>query len=130
MVFNDSVHAAAPLTEAHSISEVASKPRSGEDAIVVVGTACRLPRNSATPDTLWDFIERSSIAHNELPETRFNLKAHSDKSRKPHTLRSPGGMFLENIDLKDSMLGSLTPESMPLLWIPSSAKSWKWCMNV
>lgn len=101
MVFNDSVHAATPRTEAHSISEIASKPRPSQDAIAVVGIACRLPGNSTTPEALWNFIERGSIAHNEPPETRFNLRAHFDKSRKPHTMRSPGGMFLENIDPKD-----------------------------
>jgi acyl transferase domain-containing protein len=101
MVFNDSAHAAAPWMEAHSKSEATSKPSSTQDAIAVVGIACRLPGNSNTPDALWDFIERGSVAHNEPPKTRFNLKAHFDKSRKPHTMRSPGGMFLENIDPKD-----------------------------
>lgn len=101
MVFNDSTYAAAPRMEAHIVSEIASNPNSAQDAIAVVGIACRLPGNSNTPDALWDFIERGSIAHNEPPETRFNLKAHFDKSRKPHTMRSPGGMFLENIDPRD-----------------------------
>lgn len=101
MVFDDSAHAAVPRMEAHGKSEATSKPSSTQDAIAVVGMGCRLPGNSNTPDALWDFIERGSVAHNEPPKTRFNLRAHFDKSRKPHTMRSPGGMFLENIDPKD-----------------------------
>lgn len=69
--------------------------------IAVIGMACRLPGNSNSPEDLWTFLQQGGCANNEAPETRFNLKTHFDGSRKPHTLRSPGGMFLENIDLRD-----------------------------
>ncbi|KAK5992001.1 Highly reducing polyketide synthase [Cladobotryum mycophilum] len=69
--------------------------------IAVVGMACRLPGQSRTPKSLWDFIERGGIAANTPPESRFNLEGHYDGSKKPHTMRSPGGMFLEYIDPHD-----------------------------
>src|SRR5271169_3909151 len=72
-----------------------------QEPIAVVGLACRLPGDSNSPTALWEFLKRGGIAHNEAPESRFNLKGHHDGSRKPKTMRSPGGMFCESIDPKD-----------------------------
>jgi acyl transferase domain-containing protein len=72
-----------------------------QDPIAVVGLACRLPGNCNSPTALWDFLERGGVAHNEAPKSRFNLASHHDGSKKPKTMRSPGGMFLENIDPQD-----------------------------
>ncbi|KAE8392501.1 hypothetical protein BDV23DRAFT_192476 [Aspergillus alliaceus] len=57
--------------------------------------ACRLPGHSTTPKKLWDFLERGGIAANDTPSTRFNLSA------KPKTMRTPGGMFIEDADPRD-----------------------------
>ncbi|KAL9004072.1 MAG: hypothetical protein Q9180_009863, partial [Flavoplaca navasiana] len=75
-----------------------SKQQYVQEPVAVVGMACRLPGNSNTPAALWDFLERGGSADNEAPETRFNLKNHHDGSKKPKTMRSPGGMFLENVN--------------------------------
>ncbi|KAJ5961308.1 uncharacterized protein N7479_008458 [Penicillium vulpinum] len=69
--------------------------------IAVVGMACRLPGHSTTPKKLWDFLERGGIASNDTPSTRFNLAAHHDGSKKPKTMRTPGGMFIEEADPRD-----------------------------
>ena len=66
--------------------------------VAVIGMACRLPGESDSPHKLWEFLERGGIARNEAPESRFNLRTHHDGSKKPKTMRSPGGMFLENVD--------------------------------
>ena len=71
-----------------------------QDPIAVIGMACRLPGNSNSPQDLWALLQQGGCAGNEAPESRFDLKNHFDGSRKPHTTRSPGGMFLENIDLR------------------------------
>ena len=78
-----------------------SKTAYSQEPIAVIGLACRLPGNCNSPDALWNFLERGGVAHNEAPESRFNLKTHHDGSRKPKTMRSPGGMFLEDIDPQD-----------------------------
>ena len=70
-----------------------------QDPIAVVGVACRLPGHSKSPQALWEFIHRGGIASNETPSSRFNIKGHYDGSQKPLTMRTPGGMFLEDIDL-------------------------------
>lgn len=68
--------------------------------IAIVGVACRLPGHCTTPHKLWDFITAGSIANaNSVPESRFSIDGHYDGSLKPHTMRSPGGMCLEDIDL-------------------------------
>ena len=74
------------------------KPQYVQDPVAVVGMACRLPGDSNSPHALWEFLERGGCAHNEVPESRFNLRGHHDGSKRPKTMRSPGGMFLENID--------------------------------
>jgi acyl transferase domain-containing protein len=78
-----------------------SKATYSQDPIAVIGLACRLPGNCNSPDALWNFLEQGGVAHNEAPESRFSLKTHHDGSRKPKTMRSPGGMFLENVDPQD-----------------------------
>ena len=69
-----------------------------QEPVAVVGMACRLPGDSNSPAALWNFLERGGSANNEAPESRFNLNTHHDGSKKPKTMRSPGGMFLENIN--------------------------------
>ena len=79
-------------------SNVTVRQQYVQDPIAVVGMACRLPGDSNTPAALWSFLERGGSADNEAPKSRFNLKAHHDGSKKPKTMRSPGGMFLEKIN--------------------------------
>ena len=93
-------NSALPQTMANFIAPK-SELKGARDPIAVIGMACRLPGNSNSPQDLWAFLQQGGCARNEAPESRFNLKNHFDGSRKPHTLRSPGGMFLENIDLRE-----------------------------
>ena len=69
-----------------------------QDPIAIVGLANRLPGDNNSPSQLWKFLERGGVAQNDPPESRFSLQGHYDKSLKPHTMRTPGAMFLENID--------------------------------
>jgi acyl transferase domain-containing protein len=88
-------------TVQNGTSSSSEKQRFGQEPIAIVGMACRLPGHSTSPKKLWDFLERGGIASNEAPETRYNLKAHHDGSKKPKTMRSPGGMFIEDVDPRD-----------------------------
>jgi acyl transferase domain-containing protein len=72
-----------------------------QEPTAVIGMACRLPGHSTTPGKFWEFLERGGIAANETPPTRFNLSAHHDGSKKPKTMRTPGGMFVEEVDPRD-----------------------------
>ena len=69
--------------------------------VAVVGFANRLPGESDNPTKLWELLERGGVAGNEPPPSRWSLKGHFDTSRKPHTIRTPGAMFVENVDAAD-----------------------------
>ena len=80
------------------ITNHAVKQQYVQEPVAVIGMACRLPGDSNSPAALWNFLERGGSADNEAPESRFNLRTHHDGSKKPKTMRSPGGMFLEKIN--------------------------------
>ncbi|KAI5862010.1 reducing type I polyketide synthase [Durotheca rogersii] len=63
--------------------------------------ACRLPGHCHTPKALWDFMKAGGIAKNDVPKSRFSLDGHYDGSKKPYTMKTPGGMFLEDVDPAD-----------------------------
>ncbi|KAL6817690.1 reducing type I polyketide synthase [Trichoderma camerunense] len=67
--------------------------------IAVVGMACRLPGHSNSLQSLWEMLERGGIAKVTPPQSRFNLSGHYNGTGSPHTMKSPGGMFLEDIEL-------------------------------
>ncbi|KAK3984635.1 hypothetical protein QBC44DRAFT_10438 [Cladorrhinum sp. PSN332] len=71
-----------------------------QTAIAVVGMACRLPGNCNTPEEFWKFLLDGGIADITPPATRFSLDGHYDKTLRPWTMRSPGGMFI-NADPRD-----------------------------
>jgi len=86
--FNDFNHATASKNHA-------------QIPIAIIGMACRLPGHCSTPKDLWNFMMRGGIASNEPPTNRFNLPGHFDSSRKPYTMKTPGAMFMENVDPAD-----------------------------
>ena len=69
--------------------------------IAIIGMACRLPGRCNTLKDFWDFMMRGGIASNEPPTNRFNLPGHFDSSRKPYTMKTPGAMFMEDVDPAD-----------------------------
>lgn len=69
--------------------------------IAVVGMGCRLPGHSNSPTQLWEFLQRGGVAKNEPPASRFSLGGHYDGTRRPRTMKSPGGMFLEDVDVAE-----------------------------
>lgn len=72
-----------------------------QEPVAVVGFACRLPGGNDSPSKLWEFLERGEVASNKVPESRFSFSSHYDGSRKPGTMRPPGGMFLDYVDPAD-----------------------------
>ena len=72
-----------------------------QDPIAIIGMACRLPGDNNSPSSLWNFLEKGGCAVTSVPDSRFNLNGHFDGSRKRNTLKSPGAMFLENVDLSE-----------------------------
>ncbi|THC92575.1 hypothetical protein EYZ11_007938 [Aspergillus tanneri] len=78
--------------------QLQNRPGRMQMPVAVVGMACRLPGHSNSPTALWDMLLRGGIARNEPPASRFSLAGHYDKTTKPRTMKSPGGMFIEDMD--------------------------------
>ncbi|KGO37897.1 Acyl transferase/acyl hydrolase/lysophospholipase [Penicillium expansum] len=87
-------------TNGHTAGETAPTGVS-QSPIAIVGLACRLPGHVHTPKDLWDLMARGGVAETKPPSTRFNLDGHYDGSKKPFTMKTPGAMFLEDVDPAD-----------------------------
>lgn len=72
-----------------------------QEPVAIIGFACRLPGGNNTPEKLWEFLERGAVASSEVPSSRFRFESHYDGSHKPGTMRPPGGMFLQDVDMAD-----------------------------
>ncbi|KAI0416753.1 reducing type I polyketide synthase [Xylaria grammica] len=83
-----------------SSNGVGSKPFV-QNPIAIIGMACRLPGHCGTPDDFWNFMMSGGVASNTPPPNRFNLSGHFDASRKPQTMKTPGAMFMEDVDPAD-----------------------------
>lgn len=75
-------------------------PTHTQTPVAVVGMACRLPGHSNSPQAFWEMLLANRIADNHPPTSRFSLNGHFDGSRKPHTMATPGGMWLEDVDIE------------------------------
>ena len=86
------------LTGLTNAAEGLSPANRTQVPIAIVGMGCRLPGHSNSPMALWDFLHRGGVAKNEPPLSRFSLAGHYDKTQRPRTMKSPGGMFMEDVD--------------------------------
>ena len=55
----------------------------GDDPIVIVGMAARLPLAGTSLPAFWELIKEGRVAAREIPKTRFNVDAyyHPDPGR-------------------------------------------------
>ncbi|KAM0273499.1 hypothetical protein ACHAQH_008324 [Verticillium albo-atrum] len=94
--------------------------------IAVVGMGCRLPGGSNSPQALWDFISKGSVADNMPPASRYKYATHYDGSGRAGTTPSPGAMFLgDEVDIaafdaaffntSHQEAGSIDPQQRQLL---------------
>jgi acyl transferase domain-containing protein len=68
--------------------------------IAICGMACRLPGGIASPQELWEFLEAKGDARSRVPDSRYNIDTYHSPSRKPGTVISEHGYFLdESVDL-------------------------------
>jgi hypothetical protein len=67
--------------------------------VAIVGMACRMPGNVATPAEFWELCTRARSGWTEIPKERFdNARFHHPNPGKGGTLNPVGGNFL-NVDL-------------------------------
>lgn len=109
MAAKDTSSSNSPMTEQSDITSdyssnngildgLSNVPIRTQVPIAVIGMACRLPGHCNSPQALWEFLQRGGVAENGPPSSRFSLAGHHDKNRRPRTMKSPGGMFMEDVD--------------------------------
>jgi acyl transferase domain-containing protein len=47
-----------------------------EDAIAIVGVACRFPGEATNPEMLWEMLSRGESAWSEFPKDRLNIDGY------------------------------------------------------
>nr|KMM72254.1 mycocerosic acid synthase [Coccidioides posadasii RMSCC 3488] len=72
----------------------------GQIPIAICGMACRLPGGFATPDELWDFLLAKQDGRCRVPESRYNIETYYSDMKKPGTVSTQYGYFLdESVDV-------------------------------
>ncbi|KJX96875.1 polyketide synthase like protein [Zymoseptoria brevis] len=78
------------------------RPSNGfrQEPLAIVGLACRLPGHCNSPRDFLNLLQAGRIASIEVPKSRFNRDGFYAGPNQPGSIRSPGGMFVEDIDPK------------------------------
>jgi acyl transferase domain-containing protein/acyl carrier protein len=81
-----------------------------EDAIAIIGMACRFPGGANTPDAFWQLLSQGKSATTEVPSQRWNIDDYYDPSPEASgKMYTRYGCFLENIELFDASFFGFSP---------------------
>ncbi|KAK6954931.1 hypothetical protein Daesc_002560 [Daldinia eschscholtzii] len=76
------------------------EPTDNAVPIAVCGMALRLPGGVSTPNEFWDFLVNKQDARGLVPESRYKSSSFHSKSRKPGSIATQYGYFLdESVDI-------------------------------
>ncbi|KAI1173516.1 fatty acid synthase S-acetyltransferase [Nemania sp. FL0916] len=99
------VHGQQPLDNCHdsqSLNGYHDVPLSTPSPvpIAICGIGLRLPGGLSSPEELWDFLLAKGDARCRVPASRYNVSAYYTATRKPGTVASEYGYFLdESVDI-------------------------------
>lgn len=71
--------------------------------IAICGMGLRLAGNLSSPEELWDFLINKQDARGRVPESRYNVSSYHSASKRPGTVATEYGYFLD----ESVKLGSL-----------------------
>ncbi|MDP1536505.1 MAG: type I polyketide synthase, partial [Burkholderiales bacterium] len=84
-------------------AKLAQYEQAGNEAIAIIGVACRFPGGCDTPEALWDFLCAGKNAATEVPAERWPIDDYYDPD--PYAagkISSRYGAFLQDIDYFDA----------------------------
>jgi acyl transferase domain-containing protein len=64
--------------------------------VAICGMACRLPGGIHSPSELWSFIQDGQDARGPVPSTRYNASAYHSPDKKPGSIITQQGYFLDS----------------------------------
>ncbi|KAG9385926.1 Polyketide synthase [Pyrenophora tritici-repentis] len=86
-----------------------SRGHTQNDKIAIVGMSGRFP-GAASPEALWDLLEKGLDVHREVPADRFDAQAHCDPSGKgKNKSHTPFGCFIDEPGLFDPRFFNMSP---------------------
>lgn len=71
--------------------------------IAICGMGLRLPGGSSTPQEFWEFLVNKGDARGRVPKSRYNVSAYHETSKRPTTVATEYGYFLD----EDVKLGAM-----------------------
>lgn len=97
------------LSSAHSSTLQESKSDFERDQIAIVSVSCRFPEGADTPEKFWAKLEAQANCCREIPAHLFDWRIYRHGQKNGLTV-PPHGNFLENVDLFDNQLFSMSPK--------------------
>ncbi|MCP4262401.1 MAG: SDR family NAD(P)-dependent oxidoreductase [Planctomycetes bacterium] len=104
-----------PAVESLKIGEqVYAKPADTDslpdDAIAIIGMACRFPNGANSPDAYWSLLRDGIDAISEVPENRWdNTRYYGPDPEKPGKISTNSGGFLDQVDRFDAAFFRIAP---------------------
>ncbi|KAJ4364877.1 hypothetical protein N0V95_000627 [Ascochyta clinopodiicola] len=71
--------------------------------IAICGIGLRLPGGSSTPQEFWEFLVNKGDARGRVPMSRYNVSAYHETTKRPTTVATEYGYFLD----EDVKLGAM-----------------------
>lgn len=71
--------------------------------IAICGMGLRLPGGSSTPQEFWEFLVNKGDARGKVPTSRYNVSAYHETTKRPTTVATEYGYFLDE-DIKLSAM--------------------------
>lgn len=64
--------------------------------VAICGIGLRLPGGSSTPQEFWEFLVNKGDARGRVPTSRYNVSAYHDPAKRPTTVATEYGYFLDD----------------------------------
>jgi hypothetical protein len=71
--------------------------------IAICGMGLRLPGGNSTPQEFWEFLVNKGDARGRVPTSRYNVSAYHETTKRPTTVATEYGYFLD----EDVKLGAM-----------------------
>ena len=98
------------LSEIRGLKAKLAERGQGQEAVAIIGMACRFPGGANDPAKYWDLLRRGTDAITEVPPSRWDVDELYDADpNAPGTMYTRHGGFLEGIEDFDAQLLGISP---------------------